>query len=271
MFKHTLIAAGLASALCAAPAMAASATDTWAEASITTAYTLNEHLNPFNVEVDVVDGTATLTGSVESQIEKDLAEQIALSVDGVKRVNNKLSVAGDAPRNAKAGGFSGAVTDASVTARVKSKLLWNQSSSALAIDVTTRDSVVSLQGDVKSDAERDLVRRIALNTDGVRAIDDQMSVKPQQDTDKNPSPVEAVSDLTAKVSDAWITAKVKSALLYSSAVNGTSVNVDTADGIVTLTGRVWDDHERAQAVSVTQGIIGVKSVRDNLRVNGSRG
>jgi osmotically-inducible protein OsmY len=276
MFKRTVLAASLATALSAAPVMAASerGSDTWAEASITTAYTLNEHLNPFDLDVEVVNGTARLTGSVESQIEKDLAEQIALGVDGVQRVDNGLKIAGDAPRRSEPGSFSSTVADASVTARVKSKLLWNQSTSGLGIDVTTRDGVVALEGNVKSNAERDLVRQIATNTHGVRSIDDQLSVKPaadpvgkQADTNSNPSPMEAASKLGDTVSDAWITAKVKSALLYNSAVDGTAVDVDTSNGVVTLTGRVWDKHERDQAVFVTEGIIGVKSVRDNLRVN----
>jgi osmotically-inducible protein OsmY len=275
MFKHTVLAASLATALSAAPLMAASerGSDTWAEASITTAYTLNEHLNPFDLDVEVVDGTARLTGSVESQIEKDLAEQIALGVDGVKRVDNGLTIARDAPRS-EAGSFSSTVADASVTARVKSKLLWNQSTSGLAIDVTTRNGIVSLEGNVKSNAERDLVRQMATNTHGVRSIDDRLTVTPkadavskQADTANNPSPVEAASQLGDKVSDAWITAKVKSALLYNSAVDGTAVDVDTSNGVVTLTGRVWDKRERDQAVFVTEGIVGVKSVRDNLRVN----
>jgi len=271
MFKRTAIAVALAGALTTAPAFAAGdrMSDTWKEASISTAYTLNEHLNPFDVDVEVNGGTARLTGTVESSVEKDLAEQIALSVDGVKQVDNNLSVASDTPRRDNAGDFSQSVSDAGITAKVKSKLLWNRSTSGLKVNVTTQQRKVTLEGTVESKAERDLVRRIALNTDGVRAIDDKLTVKPDMDPEKNPSPVEAVSELKDKALDAWISTKVKSALLYSNAVDGTGIDVDTTAGVVTLTGRVWDERARDQAVFITEGIIGVQKVRTNLQVNSS--
>ena len=156
-----------------------------------------------------------------------------------------------------------------MTAKVKSKLLWNRSTSGLDVNVTTRQSTVTLEGTVESDAERDLVRRIARNTQGVRAIDDRLTVKPNTDPTRNPSPAQAVRDLTDKASDAWITTKVKSALLYSNAVDGTAIDVETREGVVTLTGRVWDEHARDQAVFITEGIIGVRDVLTRLKVAGS--
>ena len=62
------------------------------EGSIWTAIALNRHLNPFTIDVDVENGSAKLTGKVETDVERDLAEQIALGIEGVKKVDNQLTL-----------------------------------------------------------------------------------------------------------------------------------------------------------------------------------
>jgi osmotically-inducible protein OsmY len=64
------------------------------------------------------------------------------------------------------------------TAAVKSKLLANQSTHGLAIDVDTVNNVVSIQGNVESTAEKQLVEQIAKNTDGVREVKNRLKVEP---------------------------------------------------------------------------------------------
>lgn len=70
----------------------------------------------------------------------------------------------------------------------------------------------------------------------------------------------------ADTPDAWITTKVKTALLTTEGVSATAVNVDTVDGRVTLHGKVRSDEEKAKAESVAREITGVKEVRDLLQV-----
>src|SRR6187200_1900997 len=62
------------------------------EAQIWTAYAVNPHLKAHNLDIEVANGTATLSGKVDSGAAKDLAEQIALGVDGIKKVNNNITV-----------------------------------------------------------------------------------------------------------------------------------------------------------------------------------
>lgn len=274
MFRKSLIATALAGVLATTPALATTgaASETWTEASIVTAYTLNEHLNPFDIDVEVRSSTVTLSGEVESEVEKGLAEEIARSVDGVKRVENHLRVSRDATRKDAGGnGFARSVEDASITARVKSQLLWNRATSGTAVNVTTESGVVTLEGRVDSDAERALVRKVVRNTEGVRSVNDRMEVKgaTSASSDGQVSPSEAVSDLTSNVSDTWVTTKVKSALLYSSDVEGTDINVDTDAGIVTLSGTVDNEQEMARAIEIVEGIIGVKGVQTELRLSPS--
>jgi hyperosmotically inducible periplasmic protein len=70
----------------------------------------------------------------------------------------------------------------------------------------------------------------------------------------------ATQEAEDEISDAWITTKVKSTLLYSSNVRGTDIVVNTKDGVVTLNGRVDSGAERALAIELADNVRGVKSV-----------
>ena len=65
------------------------------------------------------------------------------------------------------------------------------------------------------------------------------------------------------INDAGITAKIKAKLLADS-ITGTTV--DTTDGVVTLTGSVANDEEKAKAEKHAKETEGVKSVRNELAV-----
>jgi hyperosmotically inducible periplasmic protein len=69
------------------------------------------------------------------------------------------------------------------------------------------------------------------------------------------------------IDDAALTTKVKSALLADDKVKGLNINVDTNDGVVTLTGKAGSPEEKDQALKVVRGIEGVKNVQDRIAVN----
>lgn len=66
--------------------------------------------------------------------------------------------------------------------------------------------------------------------------------------------------------DAWVTTKVKMALLTSDGVSGSAVNVDTIAGRVTLHGAVASATEKARAEQVARQVDGVQEVRNLLQV-----
>ena len=70
----------------------------------------------------------------------------------------------------------------------------------------------------------------------------------------------------ADAPDAWITTKVKMALLVAEDVSATAVRVDTTDGKVTLYGTVSSADEKARAERAAKGVKGVHEVRDLLQV-----
>jgi hyperosmotically inducible protein len=85
------------------------------------------------------------------------------------------------------------------------------------------------------------------------------------------TPSSDVKDTTSEagevVTDAWITTKVKADLLATDDVSGTSINVDTNNGVVTLTGNVRSSAEADKAVTVARGIKGVVKVDSQLSVS----
>jgi hypothetical protein len=62
------------------------------QSQIWTSYAMSEHLQKTEIAVAVHGAEATLTGSVGTPAERDLAEQLARSVDGIRRVDNRLAV-----------------------------------------------------------------------------------------------------------------------------------------------------------------------------------
>jgi|SRR5690554_46431 len=158
--------------------------DAWLDGKVETALLVNRHLNNFTIDTDVKGRTVILTGTVNSDIDKELAGEIAKGIEGVSKVENKLVVEksddmdydddldDDADRS-----FSDWYYDSTTTASIKSKLLWNSETSGLKVNVDTHYGKVTLKGNVESSAEKDLVEKIAENTDGVRSVDNQLMVK----------------------------------------------------------------------------------------------
>ncbi|WP_269509010.1 BON domain-containing protein [Burkholderia sp. IMCC1007] len=74
------------------------------------------------------------------------------------------------------------------------------------------------------------------------------------------------SSTGTKIHDATITTKAKAELVGTSGLSAGDIHVKTRRGIVTLTGSVPDDQQRAQAVSVVKQIDGVQDVRNQLTI-----
>ena len=69
-----------------------------------------------------------------------------------------------------------------------------------------------------------------------------------------------------KIDDATITAKVKTALIAEPGLKALQINVDTANGVVTLSGAVDSPTNLDRATQVAQAVQGVKSVDNRLTV-----
>jgi osmotically-inducible protein OsmY len=68
------------------------------------------------------------------------------------------------------------------------------------------------------------------------------------------------------VSDAGLTAKIKAKMALDESVRARTIDVSTADGVVTLAGTVGSAAERDQAVRLGRDTKGIKRVVDRLDV-----
>jgi osmotically-inducible protein OsmY len=243
----------------AAATVAQQVTDARQETQIWTTYALSPYLRANDLKVSVHDGNATLTGTVEDGVNRDLAKQIAMGVDGVKAVDNKIVVQADYTPPAKSSerSYGERIDDATITAKVKSKLLWSTYTDGMSTDVDTKLGKVTLTGSADTAAAKELAGSLAKNTTGVVSVDNQLIIK---------SPTTAVASAREPahdgniVTDTWISAKIKSTYMYSRNVDSSDIEVNTSDGVVTLSGKVDSGAERALAVELAKNIRGVNSV-----------
>jgi hyperosmotically inducible periplasmic protein len=250
--------------------------DIWLEAQLVTSYTLNEHLNPFKIDVDVQDGVANITGSVDSAIERDLAVEIARSIDGIMEVKENLTI-GPTEEPAKESAFSRQVEDATITAKVKYRLILNKNIASYDINVDTKNGVVTLSGKVDSGEKRDLAVKLAENTSGVLKVEDSLTVveaekmqeegEKESDEEKSGSSMKEKMDaLSQEVKDTWITTKARSLLLISSEADGARYDISTRTGKITVTGTVLSEQQAEDIQKILEDLQGVAEVENKLAV-----
>jgi osmotically-inducible protein OsmY len=159
-------------------------------------------------------------------------------------------------------GVTQRVDDAAITAQVKTRLLADEQTRGININVDTAAGVVTLRGTVPTAAAKARAEEIAKAVEGVQVVANSLivgdsSLNPQTATAKSK---EALEEGEQMAGDAWITTKVKSQLLADSDVKGLDINVSTKDGVVTLAGKVPTAAIRDKAISLTQSVKGVKKV-----------
>lgn len=67
-------------------------TDTWIQGKLEASLMADDNLSSFAIDTEVEDGVATLTGTVDTDADRELATQIALSIEGITDVQNSLVV-----------------------------------------------------------------------------------------------------------------------------------------------------------------------------------
>lgn len=115
----------------------------------------------------------TLSGNVNNSIDRSLAEELITGLDGVKDVENNIVIVDKKPVDEK---MAAQLNSAKVASVVKSKLLLDTEVSGTTIDVDVKGGVVTLRGEVDSDAEKDLAGAIAKNTSDVEKVVNKLQI-----------------------------------------------------------------------------------------------
>ena len=248
MFPLTLAAVAGTMLITSTPLRAAS-TDSRIESSAAQSYVFKTTLKDDSITTDSKDGVVTLTGTVADASHKSLAGDTVASLPGVKSVDNQLVVNGEQPAEH---------SDAWITMKVKTALLFHRNVSATGTTVYTDNGIVTLQGEATSMAEKELTTEYAKDVDNVKEVKNEMTI-----TATPAAPDATIGD---KIDDASITAEVKSSLMSHSATSAIHTGVTTTDGVVTLTGVAKNNAEKSLVTKFTTDINGVTSVINNMTV-----
>lgn len=155
-------------------------------------------------------------------------------------------------------------SDSVITAKIKTSMAADTTVKASQIEVTTDKQVVTLTGNLNSQAEKDRALEIARSTSGVANVVDMLSVRTGDTVGNAPEPERPLGQ---HIDDAVITAAVKTRLLDDPQIKGLRIDVDTRDGVVFLTGSVHSQEESDRAVEIARGTEHVRDVKPNLIVS----
>ena len=245
---HTLALMATVSTMLTMPLHAAD-TDSRIESSAAKSYTFKTYLKDDSIKVDSKDGVVTLTGTVADASHKSMAENTVASLPGVTSVDDQLKISGEQPAEH---------SDAWITTKVKTALLFHRNVNATGTTVYTKDGIVTLQGEASSLAQKELTTEYAKDIDNVKSVNNEMTIAK--------TPATAVETTGDKIDDASITAQVKSSLMSHSSTSAIHTTVSTTDGVVTLTGIAKNDAEKSLVTKLATDINGVTSVINNMTI-----
>ncbi len=191
-----------------------------------------------------------------------------------------------------------AVKDSWLTMKVHSLFVPEDALEGSDIDVDTKAGVVTLTGTVVSDAAKARAVAVAKGADGVKSVNDQLRVVPlaaagetareagrtaageareagrtaageareagraARDTTK-----ETAGTTGKAVTDGWIKSKIAAQFVTEEALDNSDIDIDISKGAVTLTGAVRTPAARTRAQAIATGTDGVRSVKNNLKVD----
>lgn len=147
--------------------------DPWIALSVRTTLLLRPHVSGTATTVEVSNGVVTLKGTAANAAQRELTEEYAKEVAGVKAVANHIVVVPNAPSET----VGEDIDDASITGQLKLELLSHSATSALNTKVSTENGLVKITGNADSDAEKALVTELASTIRGVKSVENDMTVR----------------------------------------------------------------------------------------------
>lgn len=128
-------------------------------------------IKSFDFKVETRKGEVQLSGFVDNQTQVDKAIVLARAVNGVKSIDNKVTLKGAATT------IGNKVDDGVITASIKTALLADAQVKSFDIAVVTRKGDVQLSGFVDNQSQIDRAVEIARAVSGVNMVGNEMSIK----------------------------------------------------------------------------------------------
>lgn len=132
--------------------------------SVKLALMADPRLFPYEVEVDLKDQEAVLSGSVSNEEERAAAAEVAQRIDGVKTVANRLRIAKDLPLALSRR------RDEMISQHVKERFKKSRTLDSAGFDVKTEEGIVSLSGKTRFQVIVLEAAEAARQVPGVKAV-----------------------------------------------------------------------------------------------------
>jgi len=200
---------------------------------------LDHGVQGHDIDVEVLSGVVTLTGTTRNILARKRAARIAGTMKGVRAVINHIEVK------------TVNRLDRHIHADVRLALFESLRTEGFEVDIDVTGGILTLAGTVDSFRERDLVERVASQVPGIVKVDNRIGVRIGSRSDKE------------------IAEDVRGALVWDRYINADPISVDVQDGRVTLSGEIGSVAEHGRAVT-DASVIGVTDIdAAQLEVNPS--
>lgn len=258
--------------------------DGWLSTKIQSKFVADRDIKATDISVSSRDGVVTLKGRVLNEPMRTLAVAIAKNTGGVKEVVDQLAVtvaAPVAPPTAQIPPAPGAVAttgtvdrvsragsdDGRITSSIQANYFLDDKVKARQINVDTTNGVVTLTGQVGSESERAEALLLARTTEGVRRVEDSLTVTAEQPPSATPPAAAPPPPATAQGNDdASMTTRIQSKLSSDARVKGARIDVTAKGGVVLLEGMVPTAAAKQRALGLAREAAGVTQVIDRLRI-----
>lgn len=183
------------------------------------------------LHVEVKGDKISLWGTVDNLGEKDFIGQRIRRIDGVRELDNSLTVAND-----------GEITDKDIEKQVGERFTQSNYEEIMGLGCRVSKGIVTLLGHVETQSTERLAKRIASQVRGVKEIRSEIDF------------------LEKAVDDATLVNRVENAMVASPWVDAHEIKTTARNGLITLTGMVDNQEAIEWAVDTAYQVPGVKAV-----------
>jgi osmotically-inducible protein OsmY len=245
--KYSMVSAMAAVAIMASTVpLHANEADDNIESSFKKSFVYKTYLDKEHIKISSKNGVVTLSGDVSNESYKPIAQDTAEAIPGVKSVDNRIEVSNNHPAKS---------SDAWIKMQLQTALVLHRNVNSSKTDIYVGEGVVTLRGEVSSQAQKDLTTEYARDISGVKDVKNEMVI------------VGAPQTIGEKVDDASITAQLKMTLMLHRSTSAIRTTVTTTNGVVTLGGKAKSAAEKDLVTKIIEDVRGVSGVINNMTVS----